>query len=61
MILAVLMGFGVLVQQDYALARDLQWRFWTSPVSPVPDMDEGPGILAYPAGLPDMRYINGNT
>ena len=59
--LALLVGFGVVVQKDYARAWELERRFWTSLVLFVPDMGEGTVILVDPAGLIDTRHIDANT
>lgn len=59
--LALLVGFGLVVQKDYARAWELQRRFWTSLVPFVPDMGEGTVILVDPAGLIDTRHIDANT
>ncbi len=59
--LALLVGFGLVVQKDYARAWELQRRFWASLVQFTPDLGEGTVILVDPAGLIDTRYINANT
>ena len=58
---ALLVGFGLVVQMDYARAWYLQRRFWSSLVPFVPDMGEGSVILVDPAGLIDTRHIDANT
>lgn len=60
-LLALLVGFGILVQQDYARAWELQQRLWTSLVSTVSDLEDGTVALVDPAGLIDTRYIDANT
>jgi len=60
-LLALLVGFGLVVQKDYARAWELQRRFWTSLVQFVPDLGEGTVILVDPAGLIDTRQIDANT
>ena len=60
-VLALLVGFGLVVQKDYARAWDLQRRFWSSLVPFVPDMGEGTVILVDPAGLIETRHIDTNT
>ena len=59
--LALLVGFGLVVQKDYARAWDLQRRFWTSMVPFASGMGEGTVILVDPAGLIDTRQIDANT
>lgn len=60
-LLGLSVGFGVLVQQDYARAWDLQKRLWTSLVETVSDLEDGTVVLVDPAGLIDTRYIGANT
>jgi hypothetical protein len=60
-LLALLVGFGIVVQKDYARAWELQQRFWTSLLEVVPDLEEGTVALVDPAGLADTRYIDANT
>jgi hypothetical protein len=42
---ALLVGFGLLVQQDYRLAWSKQQNFWTEVTKLCPDMQEGTTIL----------------
>ena len=58
---ALLIGFGVVVQKDYARAWELQKEFWSSLVSQVPDLQEGNVVLIDPDGLSDTRYLDANT
>lgn len=60
-ILGLLVGFGLVVQKDYARAWELQRRFWTTLVPFASDMGEGTVILVDPAGLIDTRQIDANT
>jgi hypothetical protein len=59
--LALLVGFGVVVQKDYARAWELQKAFWSSLVLYVPDLQEGNVVLVDPSGLSDTRYLDANT
>ena len=58
---ALLLGFGVVVQKDYARAWELQRVFWSSLLPQVSDMQDGNVILVDPKGLLDTRYIDANT
>jgi len=60
-ILALQLGFGLVVQRDYAHAWELQQRMWESIVNNVPDLDEGTIIFVDPFGLVDTRYVAANT
>lgn len=52
---ALLIGFGVLVQQDYSLAWQYQRAFWTDLVRLSPDMNNETIILVEPRGLPKTK------
>lgn len=60
-VLALSVGFGVLVQQDYARSWDLQKRLWSSLVETTRDLEDGTVVFVDPAGLIDTRYIGANT
>lgn len=60
-LMALTVGFGVLVQQDYARAWSLQRRLWSSLAAEVRDFDDGLRIFVDPEGLIDTRYIDANT
>jgi hypothetical protein len=60
-ILGLLVGFGLVVQKDYARAWELQRRFWSTLVPFVPDMGVGTVIIVDPAGLIDTQHIDANT
>lgn len=60
-LMALCLGFGVLVQEDYARAWRLQQKFWSSVVDQLPSVDEGIRVLVDPRGLFDTRYIDANT
>jgi len=59
--LALLLGFGLVVQKDYAKAWTLQQRLWKSILEFAPDLEEGITILLDPAGLENTQYIDANT
>jgi hypothetical protein len=58
--LGILAGYGLLVQNDYAMAWQLQRQFWSQLVRLVPDVREGSAILVDPSGLVDTRQIGAN-
>ena len=60
-LLALLVGFGMVVQKDYARAWELQKAFWSSLVMHVPDLQEGNVVLVDPSGLSDTKYLDANT
>jgi predicted membrane chloride channel (bestrophin family) len=60
-LLALLVGFGVVVRKNYARAWELQQLFWTSLVPAVPDLEDGTVVLVDPSRLPDTWYIAANT
>lgn len=59
--LGLMLGFGVLVQQDFARAWELQQRLWTSLLPAVPDLEDGDVLLVDPQGIIDTRYIHANV
>jgi hypothetical protein len=54
-------GFGLVVQRDYALSWQYQRDFWSDIVRLAPDVDDGTVILVDPSGLIDIRQIDANT
>jgi len=60
-LLALYLGFGLVVQRDYLSAWSLQRTFWTDLVRLAPDAGEGTVILVDPAGLTDVAQIGANT
>jgi hypothetical protein len=56
-----LVGFGFLVQKDYARSWSLQRAFWTDVLRLSPDLEEGTVILVRPEGLIETRHIDANT
>lgn len=52
---ALLVGFGMRVQQDYQLMWQHQRGFWTDVVRLCPDLNEGTVIFVEPSGLIDTR------
>jgi hypothetical protein len=52
---ALLVGFGLRVQQDYQLMWQHQRGFWSDVVRLCPDLTEGTVILVEPSGLRDTR------
>ena len=52
---ALLVGFGLRVQQDYQLMWQHQRGFWTDMVRLCPDLTEGTVIFVEPTGLRDTR------
>jgi hypothetical protein len=60
-LLAFLVGFGFIVQADYAQSWREQRTFWPDLVRLCPDVGEGAVILVDPTGLRDTRQIDANT
>lgn len=56
----LLLGYGLVVQADYALAWQYQREFWSRAVRLVPDVQQGMAILVDPGGLRDTRQIGAN-
>jgi hypothetical protein len=54
-VFALLVGFGLRVQQDYQLMWQHQRGFWTDVVRLCPDVTEGTVIFVEPTGLRDTR------
>jgi hypothetical protein len=52
---ALLVGFGLRVQQDYQLMWQHQRGFWTEAMRLCPDLTEGTVIFVDPTGLRDTR------
>ncbi|MGA9531717.1 MAG: hypothetical protein WBR18_03285 [Anaerolineales bacterium] len=55
------LGFGLLVQRDYARAWVLQQRLWTSLAEQDLHWSEETTVFLDPAGLEDTTYIGANT
>ncbi|MGD0611122.1 MAG: hypothetical protein ABSB41_06365 [Anaerolineales bacterium] len=58
--LALLAGYGFIIQRDYVLAWQYQREFWTELLPLIPDAGEGTVILVDPAALHDTRQIGAN-
>ena len=56
-----LIGFGFVVQRDYALSWDLQQDFWSQVVDLTPDIEKDTVILIEPTGLAKTKFIDANT
>jgi hypothetical protein len=56
-----LLGFGFVVQADYAKSWQLQESFWSELLPRVADVQAGQVILVDPDGLIDTRHIDANT
>jgi hypothetical protein len=52
---ALLVGFGIRVQQDYQLMWQHQRGFWSDVVRLCPDLSDGTVIFVEPSGLRDTR------
>ncbi len=55
--LALLVGYGVVVQRDFARSWVYQKRFWTEVAGLCPDATNGTFILVVEKGLPETRFI----
>ncbi len=60
-ILALLLGFGFVVQKDYVRSWVEQRSFWVQVVRLGPDVQEGTVVLVDPTGLQDTTQIGANT
>lgn len=58
---ALLLGFGVIIQQDYIKAWQYQKDFWAKILPLIPDAGAGTAILVQPEGLDDVLQIGANT
>ncbi len=58
--LALLAGYGFVIQRDYVLAWQYQRQFWTELVPLIPDAGPGTVVLVDPAALHDTRQIGAN-
>jgi hypothetical protein len=58
---ALLVGYGFVIQRDYRLAWQYQRDFWTSLIQLVPDAGPETAILVTPDGLKDIRQMGANT
>jgi hypothetical protein len=56
-IFTFLIGFGLIVQQDYKLGWQHQRAFWTDVVKLCPDLADGDVIFVEPTGLRDTRQL----
>ncbi len=55
---ALLVGFGLIVQQDYRLAWQYQRQYWTDAISLIPDLDEETVFWLDETGLRNPKYMN---
>jgi hypothetical protein len=58
---ALLVGFGIMIQQDYVKAWQAQKQFWAELLPLIQDADIGSAILVEPDGLKDVLQIGANT
>lgn len=58
---ALLVGFGILIQQDYMLAWQYQRQYWTDAIELIPDLDEQTVIFVDRAGFRHLKYITGGV
>jgi hypothetical protein len=58
--LALLTGYGFLIQRDYVNAWQYQRAFWTELLPLIPDAGDGTVILVDPAALHDTLQIGAN-
>jgi hypothetical protein len=59
--LALLVGFGQVIQQDYRAGWISQQRFWSTLVGQIPDVRDGTVVLVEPGPLGDVTQIGANT
>lgn len=58
---ALWLGFGFLIQEDYARAWELQRSFWRELLPQIADAGPGVVVMVDPAGLTDTLQIGANT
>jgi hypothetical protein len=58
---ALLVGFGLIGQQDYMLAWQYQRQYWTDAISLIPDLDEETVIFVDREGFRNLKYITGGV
>lgn len=58
---ALLVGFGIMIQQDYVKAWQAQRGFWAELLPLIQDASPGNAILIQPEGLEDFLQIGANT
>ncbi len=58
--LALLVGYGFVIQRDYVFAWIYQREFWTELQPLIPDAGPGTVVLVDPAALHDTRQIGAN-
>jgi hypothetical protein len=58
---ALLVGFGIMIQQDYVKAWQAQRGFWAELLPLIQDASPGNAILIQPDGLEDYLQIGANT
>jgi hypothetical protein len=59
--LALLLGYGFVIQSDYIRAWELQRSFWRDLLPQIQDAGEGTVVIVDPAGLTDTVQIGANT
>lgn len=59
--LALLAGYGFVIQRDYVLAWNYQRQFWTELLPLISDAGPDTAILIEPSGLADTSQIGANT
>jgi hypothetical protein len=57
---SLMLGYGLVVQNDYVLAWKYQRDFWTRAVPLLSDVTDGTAVLVDPAGLRDTLQIGAN-
>ena len=61
LLFALLVGYGLVVQEDYVAAWEAQKTFWSHVLPLAPDLQDGTVILVEPEGVPRSRQIGANT
>lgn len=55
---SLLVGFGLIVQQDYQLAWKYQRAYWSDVITLIPDLDDESVIFFDTTGLKKTKYMN---
>jgi hypothetical protein len=58
--LALMVGYGFVIQRDYVMAWQYQRDFWTELLPLIPDVGDGTVVLVDPVALHDTRQIGAN-
>jgi hypothetical protein len=61
LVFSIMVGFGQVVQRDYAVGWKYQQEFWSDLLELIPDANEGAAIIVDPSGMKEPIHILANT